>query len=91
MNNAHRKTLAAIFSNPVPKGLEKMAARVEVLLVACGCGLYEGSGSRVSFSKGDAVLETNRPHPRKEAKPYQVRDVRAFLIHIGVTPQEDGI
>jgi len=89
MNNAHRKTLAAIFSNPVPKGLEW--ARIEALLVACGCGLYEGSGSRVSFTKGDAVLDAHRPHPRKEAKPYQVRDVRAFLIHIGVTPQEDGI
>lgn len=35
---------------------------------------------------GDIVATFHRPHPRKEAKPYQVRDARRFLEQIGVTP-----
>ena len=87
MNNAHRKTLAAIFSKPAPKGLEW--AKIEALLVACGCETYEGSGSRVTFFKGKASLDTHRPHPQKEARPYQIRDVRDFLARIGRTPEEE--
>jgi hypothetical protein len=32
------------------------------------------------------VASFHRPHPDKEAKQYQVRDARAFLKRIGVTP-----
>ncbi|TAL55894.1 MAG: type II toxin-antitoxin system HicA family toxin [Pandoraea sp.] len=28
----------------------------------------------------------HRPHPAKEAKPYQVRDARQFLENAGVKP-----
>ena len=84
MNSAHKKTLAAIFSNPVPSGLEW--SKIEALLVACGCRVCEGDGSRVSFVKGSVKMDAHRPHPRKEAKPYQVRHARAFLIQIGMTP-----
>nr|WP_237720938.1 type II toxin-antitoxin system HicA family toxin [Pseudomonas fuscovaginae] len=46
----------------------------------------EGKGSRVRFELNDVVVTFHRPHPDKEAKPYQVRDARAFLEQVGVTP-----
>jgi hypothetical protein len=56
------------------------------LLVAAGAKTVEGRGSRVRFVCGKVVATFHRPHPGKEAKPYQVRDARAFLEAIGVTP-----
>ena len=87
MNSAHRKILDAVFSHPVPKALKW--ADIEGLFQACGCRVSEGAGSRVRVSLGDAVLNAHRPHPGKEAKPYQVRDARAFLERIGVTPGKE--
>ena len=84
MNSTHRKTLKAIFSEPVPKGLEWR--RMEVLLVAVGCEVIEGDGSRVAFKKGNLRADFHRPHPGKEAKPYQVRAVREFLEQLEVKP-----
>lgn len=84
MNATHRKTLAAIFADPVSRSIEWR--RVEALLIAIGCQLIEGSGSRVRFEKSGVVATFHRPHPAKEAKPYQVRDAREFLISVGVKP-----
>lgn len=84
VNNTHQKTLSAIFSNPIPKTLEWR--RVEGLLMALGCELIEGDGSRVAFRKGAERADFHRPHPGKEAKPYQVRAVREYLERIGVKP-----
>lgn len=84
MNGKQRKTLAAIFSDPVSGTLEWAA--VENLLVAVGCRIIEGSGSRVRFEKGGEVESFYRPHPAKEAKRYQLRAARAFLIRLGIEP-----
>ena len=84
MNSKHRKTLKAIFCKPTTATLEW--ARVESLLIAVGCTVIEGRGSRVRFINGEVVATFHRPHPAKEAKPYQVEDARAFLEMIGVTP-----
>jgi len=84
MNNAQRKTLEAIFSMPTPRNLEW--ARMESLFVALGCVVIEGNGSRVRFELGGVVGTFHRPHPAKEAKPYQVRDAKLFLTEAGVTP-----
>jgi hypothetical protein len=84
MNSKHRKTLEAVFATPTSKTLEW--ARIEALLIAAGCAVIEGRGSRVRFAFGDAVITFHRPHPVKEAKPYQVEDARAFLERIGVKP-----
>lgn len=48
--------------------------------------MVEGSGSRVRFVKDDEVETFHRPHPAKEAKRYQVRDARGYLIRLGVKP-----
>jgi len=84
MNNKHRSTLDAIFSRPVPATLEW--TRIESLFVAVGAKTLEGNGSRVRFELNGVIATFHRPHPAKEAKPYQVRDARSFLEQAGVTP-----
>lgn len=84
MNNRHRKTLAAVFKDPVSGTIEWAA--IEGLLLAAGARLVEGRGSRVRFEKDGELATFHRPHPAKEAKRYQVRDVRDFLERIGVKP-----
>ncbi|MCL2122707.1 MAG: type II toxin-antitoxin system HicA family toxin [Desulfovibrionaceae bacterium] len=84
MNNKHRKTLQAVFAYPMSGMIEW--STIEALLVAAGARAIEGRGSRVRFVCGKAVMTFHRPHPEKDAKPYQVRDARAFLEAIGVVP-----
>lgn len=84
VNSTHRKTVKAIFSEPVPKNLDWR--RVEALLVSIGCEVIEGDGSPVGFKKGNLRADFHRPHPGKEAKPYQVRTVREFLEQLEVKP-----
>lgn len=84
MNGKQRRTLDAVFTDPVSANIEWAA--IESLLVAIGCRLIEGSGSRVRFEFNGRVASFHRPHPAKEAKRYQVRDAREFLSSIGVRP-----
>ncbi|HBS23428.1 hypothetical protein ABIE64_001579 [Thalassospira sp. MBR-102] len=84
MQGKHRKTLIAVFTNPVSASIEWRA--IEALLKATGANVIEGSGSRVRFEKDGEIATFHRPHPAKEAKRYQVRDARDFLIRTGVTP-----
>ena len=84
MNSKHRKTLRAVFANPVPASLEWR--RIEALLLELGAQRFEGRGSRVAFILDGRRADFHRPHPGNEAKPYQVRDVRAFLLNVGVKP-----
>ena len=82
MNKKHQKTLEAIFSTPIPSSLEW--TRVEGLFLALGAQKIEGRGSRVRFELNGFVATFHRPHPQKEAKPYQVRDARHFLEQAGI-------
>ncbi len=84
MNKTHQKTLQAIFARPTRTSLEW--SRIESLLVAVGCQIIEGRGSRVRFVKDNNVAAFHRPRPAKEAKPYQVEQARDFLTLIRVTP-----
>lgn len=84
VNPRHRRTLETLFSSPVPSALEWQS--IEHLLLALGAQLIEGRGSRVRFVLHGVVATFHRPHPHKEAKPYQVRDARAFLEQVGVKP-----
>jgi hypothetical protein len=84
MNSKHRKTLEAVFKDPVSGTLEWAA--VEGLLIAAGCSVIEGNGSRVRFDRDGEVETFHRPHPAREAKRYQVRAARAYLIRLGITP-----
>ena len=84
VNTKQRKTLVAIFANPINGNIEWR--RIESLLVALDCQVIEGSGSRVTFILNDQRIDLHRPHPRKEALRYRVKDVREFLKRAGVTP-----
>ncbi|MGI9274196.1 MAG: type II toxin-antitoxin system HicA family toxin [Endozoicomonas sp.] len=84
MNVKHRKTLIAIYKDTAPKQLEWKA--IEALLIAVGADVIDGRGSRVRFHKDGEIGTFHRPHPKKEAKPYQVKDARDFLTRIGVKP-----
>jgi hypothetical protein len=84
MNNRHRETLDRIFQKPAPASLEWRD--IEALFLAVGARTVEGSGSRVRFELNGVVATFHRPHPEKEAKPYQVRDARRFLEQGGIKP-----
>ncbi len=84
MNASHRKTLLSIYSLPTPTTLEWR--KIESLFSALGVQIIEGNGSRVRFELNGVVATFHRPHPQKEAKPYQVRDAREFLTQLGVKP-----
>jgi hypothetical protein len=48
--------------------------------------VHEGAGSRVRFESRGVTFAAHRPHPRKEAKQYQVRAVREYLLKLEITP-----
>jgi hypothetical protein len=60
--------------------------KIESLFQAVGAKVIEGAGSRVRFELNGIIGTFHRPHPQKEAKPYQVRDARILLEKAGVLP-----
>ncbi len=84
MNSKHKRTLAAIYTDPVPASIGWKD--IESLFIAIEAELIEGRGSRVRFQKQSIIATFHRPHPQKEAKPYQVQDARTFLKQLGVEP-----
>lgn len=84
MNSKQRKTVQAIFTDPVAGTI--VWADIEKLLVAVGCKMIEAKGSGVKFEYNGLMASFHRPHPDKEAKRYQVRDAPEFLEKIGVRP-----
>ncbi len=84
MSSTHGKTLKLIFDKTVPTNLKWQ--RIEALFLALGAQVIEGRGSRVRFELNGVIATFHRPHPHKEAKPYQVRDARKFLEQAGVKP-----
>ncbi len=84
MRRKHRKTLEAIFADPIRSNIQW--SDIEAMLAAAGAEIGEGRGSRVRVSlKGvDAVF--HRPHPRKEINKGAVKSVRRFLVEAEVKP-----
>ena len=76
--------MVPLFTKPTMAGIR--FSDIEALMVALGGEVKEGAGSRVALYLGDAVKHTHRPHPGKEAKKYQVEEIRAWLEQQGVTP-----
>ena len=82
MNSRHRKTLAAVFADPVNDNLEWR--RIEALLRALGAEKVKGSGSAVTFFLNEKRADFHRPHPKREALRYRVKAVREFLEKAGI-------
>ena len=84
MNSKHRKTLLAIFANPVQSGINWND--IESLLIALEAQRYEGNGSRVRFLLNGVRATFHRPHPHKETDKGAVASVRRFLEAGGIKP-----
>ena len=84
MNSKHRKTLEAVWAEPVNGNVEW--SRIESLLIALGCRLIEGAGSSVTFDWQGRRATFHRPHPGKEALRYRVKVTREFLQRMEITP-----
>lgn len=84
MNSKHRKTLDAIFADPVLVNIPW--DDIEALLVALGAECYEGNGSRVRFLLNGVRATFHRPHPQKETDRGAVVSVRRFIEAGGKRP-----
>jgi predicted HicB family RNase H-like nuclease len=72
----HWRTLEAIFRDPVSPTI--VWDDVEKLFLHHGATIREREGSRISVRLNGIRADFDRPHPRKEAKRYLIRDVRVF-------------
>ena len=82
MNSKQAKTLKAIFSTPLAKNIK--FADIEALVVSLGGCVREGEGSRVALELHGGIKHAHRPHPGKEAKQYQIKEIKDWLSAIGV-------
>lgn len=85
MSNRHRKTLEAIFENPVRSNVAW--SDIEKMLQALGAELSEGRGSRVRIALWGVRAVFHRPHPQKETDKGALMSMRRFLTEAGVTPE----
>lgn len=84
MNAKQSKTLAAGFSKPTPASI--VFSAIESLVKALGGAVVERAGSRVRIELAGHQWRCHRPHPGKEAKRYQVEELRELLERAGVKP-----
>jgi hypothetical protein len=77
MNKKQRKTYDAIFAIPIKRNI--IWGDVVSLVEALGGKVIQGDGSRVRFSLNGIALNIHSPHPQRELKRYQVKDVRTFI------------
>jgi hypothetical protein len=84
VNTKHRKTLRAVFTKPTSPSI--VFSDIEALLVALGGQVHEREGSRVKITIKGEQWRCHRPHPGKEAKRYQVEEIRELLERIGEQP-----
>lgn len=82
MKAKHRRVFEAVFSTPTRGGI--VFSDMEALIVALGGEVREGEGSRVVFEIKGSRRYLHRPHPGKEAKKYQVEEIRDWLNKLEV-------
>ena len=76
--------LEAILAVPTRGGI--VFSDIEALVIALGGDVREGSGSRIVFELKGSRQYLHRPHPGKEARKYQVEELRGWLKELEVTP-----
>ncbi|CAK7192757.1 hypothetical protein COMNV_00965 [Commensalibacter sp. Nvir] len=82
MNSKQKKTLKAIFQDPVRPNITW--ADIESLFLACGAEITEGNGSRVRVCLNGVLATFHRPHPHPVTDKDAVKSVRRFLLNAGV-------
>lgn len=61
---------------------------IERMMIALGATVREARGSGATFTLNGYSFAFHRPHPQKEAKQYQVQQLRQFLVKVGVVGAE---
>ena len=84
MKTRHGKTLKTIFCKPTLASI--VFSDIEALIVALGGEIVEGGGLRMAFILNGKRMNAHRPHPGKEAKRYQVENLRDWFITMGIQP-----
>ncbi len=84
MRAKHRRTLQSIFRKPTKSDI--LFSDIEALFEALGGAVEEGRGWRVRLVLAEARLHMHRPHPGKDAKKYQVEEVRQWLTERDIKP-----
>jgi hypothetical protein len=84
MSKKHRRTLQAIFAEPVRANVNW--ADIEAMLSAFGAEISEGKGSRVRIALNKVRAVFHRPHPQKETDKGALRSMRRFLTEAGFAP-----
>lgn len=87
MSSRHRRTLEAIFREPVSATI--VWADVEAMLVHLGAEIREGRGSRVAVLLNDTCANFHRPHPQREASRGSIRKVRELIIQAFPEPDDE--
>ena len=90
MHGKHRRTLAAVFRDPVSGTLDWAA--VEGLLIAAGARVIEGRGSRVRFEKDGEIDTFHRPiQPGRQSDIRYAPPVRSWKESESRHDQHDDI
>jgi len=84
MKRKHTKTLALIFSRPVPSSVPWQD--IEALFEALGAEISEREGSRVGVRLFDERRVFHRPHPSPMTDKGAVVSIKKWLEENGVTP-----
>lgn len=84
MSTRHRRTLEAVFRDPVSATLAW--GDVERMLLHYGATIQESGGSRVGVKLRGVRVVFHRPHPQKEAPRRMIRKLREFLTRAGLVP-----
>jgi len=84
MGPKHRRTLEAIFKDPVRSNIPWR--EIEAMLAAAGAEITEAAGSRLRIALNGVRAVFHRPHPQKETDKGAVKSMRRFLTEATVTP-----
>lgn len=84
MKAKYRRTLEAITATPTRAGI--VFSDIEALVTSIGGEVRKGEGSRVVFELKGSRKYLHRPHPGKEAKKYQVEELREWFRYLEVIP-----
>jgi len=82
MNAKNRKTLTAIFQEPIRSDINW--TDIEGLCRALGGDVSEGRGSRVRIALNGIRAVFHRPHPKRITDKGAIKSVRRFLLTAGV-------
>jgi len=84
MKRKHVKTLAAIFTRPIPGNLQWR--EIEALFAELGAQMEEREGSRVLVRLFGERRVFHRPHPSPNTDKGAIQSIRQWLSSHGVMP-----